>query len=102
MNLCKPCPFCGSNEQTIKTVWGNWRFVACKCKAAGAPGKNDFDAVDNWNKRVDKAEKKSEFCFNAYPDEYAEASNGFKCSECGYECDGEMLWKCPGCGRSIL
>ena len=48
----KPCPFCGSMSQTVKTVWKTWRFVACKCKAAGAPAKDDEGAIANWNTRA--------------------------------------------------
>lgn len=49
-----PCPFCGSNKQTIKNVWGNWRFVACECKAGGAPARDDAGAIKNWNTRAEK------------------------------------------------
>ena len=52
MNGMKPCPFCGSMSQTVKTVWKTWRFVACKCKAAGAPAKDDEGAIANWNTRA--------------------------------------------------
>ena len=52
MNILKPCPFCGSMSQTVKTVWRTWRFVACKCKAAGAPAKDDEGAIANWNARA--------------------------------------------------
>lgn len=47
----KHCPFCGGNRQTIKSVWKTWRFVACECKAAGAPAKTDELAMANWNNR---------------------------------------------------
>lgn len=47
----KACPFCGGRELTIKPIWKDHWFVACKCKAAGAPGKTIKAAWDKWNKR---------------------------------------------------
>lgn len=52
----RPCPFCGGRSQRVKDVWKTWRFVACDCKAAGAPAKTDELAIANWNNRsVDRS-----------------------------------------------
>ena len=54
MEELKPCPFCGSNNQTIKNVWQTWRFVACECKAGGVPARDDAGAIKNWNTRAER------------------------------------------------
>ena len=59
---------------------------------------NDSEAIECRNHI---AGNDSEFCFNAQPMEEGR-EHWFRCSECGHECDGYMLWKCPGCGRPIL
>lgn len=48
----KPCPFCGRTDGfQVKTVWKTYRFVACKCKAAGPVTKDDEEAIAAWNMR---------------------------------------------------
>lgn len=46
-----PCPFCGSNCQTVKHSgrWG-W-FVSCECAAVGPSGTSKQDAIELWNGR---------------------------------------------------
>ena len=49
-----PCPFCGNTEGfQVKTVWKTYRFVACRCKAAGPVMPDDETAVEAWNTRVE-------------------------------------------------
>lgn len=46
-----PCPFCGSNCQTVKHSgrWG-W-FVSCECAAVGPSATSKQGAVELWNSR---------------------------------------------------
>lgn len=46
-----PCPFCGGRDLSVRPIWQTWRFVACACKAAGAPGRTEAEAIANWNRR---------------------------------------------------
>lgn len=49
-----PCPFCGNTEGfQVKTVWKTYRFVACRCKAAGPVMPDDETAIEAWNTRVE-------------------------------------------------
>ncbi|MBQ3338254.1 MAG: Lar family restriction alleviation protein [Atopobiaceae bacterium] len=53
MNEFEPCPFCGNTEGfQVKTVWKTYRFVACRCKAAGPVMPDDETAIEAWNTRV--------------------------------------------------
>ena len=57
-NELKPCPFCGSDECGIaKTAYGNylniWFFAVCdKCGARSKASKNETEAAEAWNRRV--------------------------------------------------
>lgn len=35
----------------MRPVWRDWRFVACECKAAGAPSRTVEGAWANWDTR---------------------------------------------------
>ncbi|MBR3328889.1 MAG: Lar family restriction alleviation protein [Atopobiaceae bacterium] len=52
MSRFKPCPFCKRTEGfQVKTVWKTYKFVACKCKAAGPVMRTEEEAIEAWNTR---------------------------------------------------
>ena len=87
----RPCPFCGRTDGfQVKTVWKTYRFVACRCKAAGPVMGDDEAAVEAWNTRRDP------------PRGTCRVIDG-KCSCCGWG-DATTQWQyyscCPHCGRT--
>lgn len=53
MIRARRCPFCGSGNGSVKTVWKSWFFYACECKAGGPPRKSEELAIAAWNQRAD-------------------------------------------------
>lgn len=51
------CPFCGGRRQQVRPVWGDWLFIACSCKAAGAPARTVGGAWANWDRRSEPVEE---------------------------------------------
>ena len=112
MNELKPCPFCGSEAETVHLRSGD-DFARCTNKSCHARTRNYHEAenlaVDAWNERVEQT------CKNV--SEYAADRNHFKCSECGCivmdsedycvsvhdeKWEHELSWSyCPNCGRKV-
>lgn len=59
MDELKPCPFCGGEAETGKTVFGlraGLIFVFCKkCYASSLDYKTEKEAIKVWNRRVNDA-----------------------------------------------
>ena len=66
----KPCPFCGSENQTICTVEYGYYLVECSCGVHGPSMEKKEDAKKHWDTRI--RTKKSRV---------VEASD--KCPRCG-------------------
>ena len=103
MEELKPCPFCGSNNQTIKNVWQTWRFVACECKAGGAPAKDDEGAIRNWNIRQERTchIEEAEFEFIGSDDHKKGTARYYVCSECQDMIEQDANY-CPNCGAKVV
>lgn len=56
--VVKNCLYCGSNESSLwqENFDGQeWHIVLCKnCYSQGPHGESEKDAVDKWNKRIDR------------------------------------------------
>lgn len=128
----KHCPHCGRTEGfQVKTVWKTYKFVACKCKAAGPVAKDEDEAVRLWNERVgetceytleydrEEVERRrkayEENPFGLFPQDMPETA--WTCSACGQQwkvhhrhVDGrgyeilpppDWMKHCPTCGALI-
>lgn len=93
------CPFCGQRRAQLKTVWRDYWFVACACRAGGPPSKNKAEAVERWNARA--AEQQRQTCLMTWhPDQFA-----YVCSSCGrmtMAAPGERMAYCPKCGAEAV
>lgn len=56
----KPCPFCGSYKQRVKSSgrWG-W-FVSCECAAVGPSAESRESAIARWNRREEPRQTRLE------------------------------------------
>ena len=108
MNEDKTCPFCGSDDLTVKPVWKTYRFVACnKCKAGGPVCKTEEQAIAAFNHRADREDEchfdmfVPPFC----PEHIEPPAFSFRCSKCGhvewYGMPANMA-HCPECHRRVV
>lgn len=93
MNELLPCPFCGGEAHTYKTIAQRYCAICNEpfCANVG-PFDTEAGAIAAWNSRTELT------CHDTDANPWH-----FTCSACGYEQNGYEQWNyCPSCGRKVV
>ena len=98
-HIFKHCPHCGRTEGfQVKTVWKTYKFVACKCKAAGPVAKDEDEAVRLWNERAGKT---CEYTLEYDREEVERRRKAYEENPFGLfpQSMPQECWTCSNCGQ---
>ena len=112
MSELLPCPFCGGEAHTYRTIAQRYCAICNEpfCANVG-PFDTEAEAIAAWNTRADDYKQAAEYWQRMYEETFAERvchdtdENDwhFVCSACGYEQNGYEQWNyCPNCGAKVL
>lgn len=112
MDGLKECPFCGGvatvfysiyrYEDTLETAQIEYRAHCCDCGARTSDFLDEQNAINAWNKRVDKKRTCRAILTGVLP--AASGVSCWECSECGegFEDVYGSYSFCPQCGAKII
>ena len=93
------CPFCKRTEGfQVKTVRKSYKFVACKCKAAGPVMRTEEEAIEAWNRRpLDECI----FSLEYDREEVESRRKAYEANPFGLfpQDMPQVAWTCSGCGH---
>ena len=108
MSELKPCPFCGGEAETVRSMrsftcesWEVFFYVLCKGCGARVEGADEAEAIEAWNTRHERTCELIKHA--AYDEESGIELVLYECDKCGWIVDP---WRneryCPNCGAKVV